>query len=216
MPKISEPTVAEHRAARRAALLDAAADLLAEDPTRRPGLGAVAERAGLSRPSAYHYFSSVDDLLVALVERTFPRWERRFDEALSQAGTPEETVRAFVRESLRLVADGEHALARTLATVAPGERLDQRVAALNHRLLQPVVAALAALGVTEPEPTARLLRSLVLTAGREVESSGDAAPATTRVLALVDPFLAAHAADRAADQAGPDPVPRPAPDGDAP
>jgi len=195
MPKISEPTVAEHRAARRAALLDAAAALLTEDPGRTPGLGAVAERAGLSRPSAYHYFASVDDLFAALIEETFPRWESRVGGALAGARTPAERVRVFVRENLRLVADGDHALARTLATVAPGEHLDQRVATLNDRLIQPVVAALDELGVAEPEPTAHLIRSLVLAAGRDVESSGDAAPATARVLSLLDPFLAARSAD---------------------
>jgi AcrR family transcriptional regulator len=197
VPKISASTIVEHRAARRRALLDAAADLLTEDPQRKPGLGAVAERAGLSRPSVYHYFSSVDDLLAAVIEDTFPRWERRFDEALAQAGTPDERVRVFVRENLRLVADGEHALARTLATVAPGEHLDQRVATLNRRLLQPLVAALDELGVIDPQPTADLIRSVVLAAGRTVEASGDAATATARVLALLDPFLAVRASTAA-------------------
>jgi AcrR family transcriptional regulator len=192
VPKISASTVGEHRAARRRALLDAAAALLTEDPEGRPGLGKVAERAGLSRPSVYHYFSSVDDLLAALIEDTFPRWERRFDDALARAETPADRVRVFVRENLRLVADGEHALARTLATVAPGEHLDQRVATLNQRLLQPLVAALDELGVAEPQPTADLIRSLVLAAGRAVEESGDAATPTARVLALLDPFLVAH------------------------
>lgn len=193
MPKISAATVAEHRVARRAALLEAAAALLTEYPDRKPGLADIAGRAGLSRSSVYHYFSSIDDLLAALVEETFPRWERRFEDALARATTPTERVRVFVRENLGLVAGGEHALARTLATVAPGEHLDQRAAALNQRLLQPVVEALAELGVAEPEPTADLIRSLVLAAARSVEGSGDATPAIDRVTALLDPFLAAHA-----------------------
>ena len=50
MPRISQPTVAEHRAARVRALLDAAHDLLLETG-EAPSLSAVAERAGLARTS---------------------------------------------------------------------------------------------------------------------------------------------------------------------
>lgn len=196
MPKITEPTVAQHRAARVAALLEATVALITEDPHRAPSLGEVGRRAGLSRSSVYHYFASSDDLLAAVVEDTFPRWERRFDAAYDGVADPRERVRVYVRENLRLVADGEHALARTLASVAPGDHLTQRATALNERLLLPLTEALTELGVADPPVTASLLRSLVLAGARLVEETGDLRSATAAVLDLVDPFLDGRTVER--------------------
>ncbi|WP_406673984.1 helix-turn-helix domain-containing protein [Nonomuraea sp. N2-4H] len=81
MPRIQAPTVAEHRAAQRRALLDAAREILAETG-RPPTLARVAERAGLARSSLYQYFRSSGDLLNAVVEDVFPAgrrgWQRRW------------------------------------------------------------------------------------------------------------------------------------------
>ena len=52
MPRITAPTVAEHHAKQRRALLDAARDLLAETGAE-PSMAAVARRAGLARSSIY-------------------------------------------------------------------------------------------------------------------------------------------------------------------
>src|SRR5690606_19635538 len=55
MPRITAPTVAEHRKAQQRALLDAAREILAETG-RPPTFTALAERAGMARPSVYEYF----------------------------------------------------------------------------------------------------------------------------------------------------------------
>ena len=68
MPKISAPTVAEHRARQRAALLDAARVLLEEQGYPALTFGALADRTGLARPTVYEYFGSKDDLMVARSE----------------------------------------------------------------------------------------------------------------------------------------------------
>jgi AcrR family transcriptional regulator len=58
------------QAATRRRLLDAARELAREGGYDAVGMRAVAERAGLSGPTAYQYFSSKDHLLVdAMVER---------------------------------------------------------------------------------------------------------------------------------------------------
>jgi AcrR family transcriptional regulator len=58
------------QAATRRRLLDAARDLAREGGYDAVGMRQVAERAGLSGPTAYQYFSSKDHLLVdAMVER---------------------------------------------------------------------------------------------------------------------------------------------------
>ena len=93
MPRISAPTVAEHRAAQQRALLDAARALLAETG-RPPTFAALAERSGLARPSIYQYFRSADDLLRALVEDVFPRWAATVARAMDDADDDAGRVRA--------------------------------------------------------------------------------------------------------------------------
>ncbi|NYI41750.1 TetR/AcrR family transcriptional regulator [Demequina lutea] len=192
MPKIVEATVAEHRAARRAALLDAAVTLLHERPEEIPGLAAVGKRAGLSRSSVYHYFSSREDLLAQVVEHTFPRWEQRFQAAYAAEPTSAGRVRAFVRENIGLVSDGEHALARTLAAIAPAEHMGRHSADFHQRLVEPLTEALAEIGSTDAELTAQLVNALVHSGARQVESGADAHAVMAGILEILDPYLAAR------------------------
>lgn len=189
MPRIDAPTVAEHRAARRRALLDAARELLTAEPDRVPSLAEVGARAGLSRSSVYQYVQSRDDLLRAVVSDSFPRWQERLDAAMAAAPGPAERVLAFVRANLELVADGEHALARTLAVVAPADDLAAESRAFHERLLVPVLDALTELGVPDPETTAELVNALVHAASRRVEQTGDLERAYAATAALLDGYL---------------------------
>ena len=61
MPKISAPTVAEHRVRQRDALLHAATELLVDGGVSAVTPAAVGAAAGLARPSVYQYFSSGAD-----------------------------------------------------------------------------------------------------------------------------------------------------------
>lgn len=54
------------KAARRAAILDAAARLLDQGLLQDVSLNAIAEEAGLSKPNLYRYFESREDILLAL------------------------------------------------------------------------------------------------------------------------------------------------------
>ena len=189
MPKIDAATVAEHRAARRAALLDAAADLLRENPSQVPSLAAAGARAGLSRSSVYHYFDSSEALVAAVVEETFPRWQRRFEEALGGATTPAERVLAYVHENLRLVGDGENALARALSTAMPSHELADRSMAFHAALTAPLSAALAELGVKDVDFTAELVNSLVLTGARQLEAGTPLEEVEASIQAVLRPFL---------------------------
>lgn len=55
MPKISFPTVAEHRAVQHRAVLDAANRLIVENDGNVPTLAEVASEVGLARSSVYLY-----------------------------------------------------------------------------------------------------------------------------------------------------------------
>ena len=189
MPRISAPTVAEHRAAQHRALLDAARAILAEDSAQPPSLAAVASRAGLARSSVYEYFRSRQDLLDALVADVFPRWSARVADAMTAAGTPGDRVLAYVDANLRLVADGEHAVARALAAVAPGQHLDASSRAMHEQLSTPLVEALTALGLPDPATTAELINSIVYAASRLIESGGEPGAIRRRAEELLSPFV---------------------------
>lgn len=202
MPRIAAPTVAEHRAARERALLDAARRQLTAEPGRLPTLAEVGELAGLSRSSVYQYFGSRDDLLRALVRDSFPRWQERLDAATQAADGPAARVLAFVRANLELVADGEHALAEALAVVAPGEDLERESRAFHEQLLLPVLGALTELGVPDPQTITELVNAVVHAASRRVEQSGDVERAYAGAAALLGAYLDGAAAPRPRDGAG--------------
>ena len=189
MPRIDAPTVAEHRAGRERALIAAARSLLKAAPDRIPTLAEVGELTGLSRSSVYQYYTSREDLLAAVVREAFPRWQERLDTAIAAAPDTRGRILAFVRANLELVADGEHALARTLAMVAPSDVLAERSREFHDRLLVPVVEALTELGVPDPETTAELVQALVHAASRRVEQNGDLERAYAATEALLDPYL---------------------------
>lgn len=62
------------RAERRAAILEAAMELIAERGYRRTSLAAVAERAGLTQQGLLHHFPSKELLLVGVLEAR-DRWD---------------------------------------------------------------------------------------------------------------------------------------------
>ncbi|AEI13413.1 TetR/AcrR family transcriptional regulator [Cellulomonas gilvus] len=189
MPRIDAPTVAEHRAVRERALLDAARELLTAAPDRVPTLAAVGQVAGLSRSSVYQYYTSREDLLRAVVADSFPRWQERLAVGLAAAERPAERVLAYVRVNLELVADGEHALARTLASVAASEDLARRSRAFHEELLVPVRAALQELGAADVALTTELINAVVHAASRHVEETGDLERAYASAAAVVEPYL---------------------------
>ncbi|MFF4812520.1 TetR/AcrR family transcriptional regulator [Micromonospora chersina] len=189
MPRISAPTVAEHRAAQHRALLDAARAILAEDSGQAPSLAAVASRAGLARSSIYEYFRSREDLLDAVVADVFPRWSARVSDAMAAAGTPGDRVLAYVDANLRLVADGEHAVARALAAVAQGQHLEASSRTMHEQLAIPLIEALTALGLPDPATTAEMINSIVYAASRLIESGGEPAAIRERAGELLAPFL---------------------------
>jgi AcrR family transcriptional regulator len=190
VPRIQAPTVAEHHAAQRAALLDAARALLSEGTaTEAPSLADVAGRAGLARSSAYSYFASREELLDALVADTFPRWTRYVRDRMARQRTPGAKVLAYVDANVHLVARGDHALMMTLATVTRPDALATSTRSLHDELRTPLVAALREHGSTDPERMAELVQALVYAVGRLVQ--GGTGERRARALAhdLLGPYL---------------------------
>lgn len=83
-------------------VLDAAAELIAEDGVDALGTRAIASRAGVPVASIYQYFTGRDAIVLALVQRDTGEMDRRVAEAVTGLDHPdvrsvvEATMRAFV------------------------------------------------------------------------------------------------------------------------
>lgn len=162
MPKIDAPTLAEHHAQRRSAILATATDLLAREGATSVTPAAVAAGSGLARSSVYQYYPSTGALLAAAVEEMFDQAQRRIDAALAEAHTPRERVIAYVDAALDLARDGHTATGplSTLDLPIPPECAD-RVAVLHEALVKPLTAALLESGVARPSAAAAFVNGVV-------------------------------------------------------
>ena len=173
MPRISAATVVEHRARQRAALLHAAEELLISEGYDGFTFAAVAKRAGLARSSVYEYFTSVDDLVAALVEEVLPRWLTRLAEQMGRARTPRTRLIAYVRAQLEMVVDGIHQLAVVLGRVPLSSEARARIAAVHARFAPNVDKVLADLGYRDPPSGAAFVQAVVNEATRQLHRGGE-------------------------------------------
>lgn len=104
VPKITAPTVAEHRVAQERALIAAAVAIIAEDGVRGISPRAVCERAGLARSSFYEYFPSKDDLLAAIAVEAFDDWAAELEAAMGAAAPGRARLHAYVEATIRMTA----------------------------------------------------------------------------------------------------------------
>lgn len=185
MPRISAPTVAEHRARKRSALLTAATELLLTQGVAAVTPAAVGAAAGLARSSVYQYFGSSAELVAAIVEEAFPPWNAAIRGAMSRADTPAGRIEAYFRETLRLTAEGAHRTAGALAGAELPAACRERIVELHREQAAPFVEALRDLGVSDRDLTARLLGGLLEAAMRAVDTGAPPRTVTRRTLALV-------------------------------
>lgn len=204
MPRISAPTLREHRAAQRARLLDAARAILLERGPDALAFGAVADLAGLARPSVYEYFASRDHLLAALVEAELPAWLAEVRAELGRHATPLDRLGAFVRVQLEMFAAGEHRVGAALAggAVRPGPELGRAVTATHGQVYALVQPALAELGVRDEPAVARLVAACVADAIRQVKGGAPSAAVARTAVAFVRGAVAACVPPRAAPARG--------------
>jgi AcrR family transcriptional regulator len=191
VPRISEPTVAEHRARQRQVILEATRALLAEGRAEVPSLAEVARRAGLARPSLYQYFSSRDELLDAVIADMFPRWSAYVTSRMARESTPGARAMAYVEANLHLVARGDHAIVSGLAQAGRGEAMAEPSQILHDQLRTPLVAALAEHGAADPDGLAELVQAVVYAASRMIEAGTSERKARALARSLLGPYLLA-------------------------
>jgi AcrR family transcriptional regulator len=116
----------ERTAARRAALLDAALDLLGGDPPGNATMTAICERAGLTERYFYESFRTRDELLVALLDEVATEVLSSTVAALEGEGSPDDLVRDALDALLGVLGDdprkGRFALLASLEVPALRER----------------------------------------------------------------------------------------------
>ncbi|MFF5403208.1 TetR/AcrR family transcriptional regulator [Streptomyces misionensis] len=185
MPKINAATVAEHRAQQRAALIQAAVDILVEQGAAAVTPAAVGARAGLARSSFYQYFPSAAALLAAIVEESFTAADAATGRCLAEVREPAARIDAFIRTELRLAAQGAHRPAKALMRADLPPECLARVHELHHRHYAPFQAAIAAMTGEGPELTGQLVGGIVQAAMTAVEEGADPDRVADRALALL-------------------------------
>lgn len=172
MPRISEPTVAEHRAAQHRAVLAAAEKLIAASDGQMPTLGDVAAEVGLARSSVYLYAASRQDLLIQLLLEAIPAWTDSLQEALTGVGDdPGDRVAAYVSVTLDLFLGGSHGPLMAAAQQFPEAFTDERVQHAHDALHPARVELIGDHGVAFALVDAAIARGaeLVQEAGEEAD-----------------------------------------------
>ncbi len=194
MPRITEPTVAEHRSRQLRALLDGARGIVEREGPDGLTLAGLARAVGLSRPALYEYFRSRDDLVAAMVEDEMPDWAQRITERVTAADGLVARVEAFVRVQLELMGDGSHVALAALSAHVLEERARERMRAEHAALMAPLVDALREAGVERAELRAALIQGTVNAATSRLEP-GNRRHNATVARAVVDQVL--HGIDQA-------------------
>lgn len=99
--------VARRRDRRKAEIVRTATLLLSDSGYQGMNLEDVAEQTDIAKATLYHYFSSKDELVAAVLEALTVDVNRRLEEALDQVRERGhlEQIRALIREQVRILTD---------------------------------------------------------------------------------------------------------------
>ena len=170
MPRITEPTVAAHRAAQLTRLMNAAYDIAKDDGAEAVTLAAVAKRAGLSRSSLYGYFASRDDLIVAVCEDAVATWCATIIHSMTAEADPERQLRSYVEAQLGAAADTRHELAMLLLQSGVSAEGFDRIRAAHAPLRAALLDTLVGMRLAEPERAAAFVQAAVTAAYEQIRA----------------------------------------------
>jgi TetR/AcrR family fatty acid metabolism transcriptional regulator len=90
---------------KRKRIIDAAVEVFAEKGFFHARVSEIADAAGVADGTIYLYFKSKDDILISLFEEKMSEIIHRFVAMLHQVDDPEEKMRRYIVEHLKLVAE---------------------------------------------------------------------------------------------------------------
>jgi AcrR family transcriptional regulator len=109
MPEKEEPKPRRKRAdgeLSRARILDAATEIAAERGYEGTSIGAVSAKCGLPASSIYWHFKDKDDLIAAVIERSFGTWMSAWE--IPEDGTTEERIVGVATQTAKTLLDSPH------------------------------------------------------------------------------------------------------------
>jgi AcrR family transcriptional regulator len=174
MPKISAPSIVEHRELRRQQLISAALELALGEGAEAVTVAAVAKKAGLARSSIYEYFASSADLIADLILEELDYYSNRLAAAIVDATDPFEKIEHWIAEGLRYVADGRHMLVKSLNTISTPEFRKEEIAMGHRKMIAPLRQALVETGIKDPAAAAAFLSSVTDAASIRIDAGNDA------------------------------------------
>ncbi|MHB1903257.1 MAG: TetR/AcrR family transcriptional regulator [Ferrimicrobium sp.] len=180
------PTVKEHHAQRRQALLDAAKESLLNPSIRSVNFEAVGPRAGLRRNSVYLYFPSENHLALELAEDVLPGYQEQLVAAMKRHREPREQITGYAKVIVSPDARLAHEVLRNLENRDRTPEIAAKVKEYYVELSRPIVEPLKALKMTDPETTAVLLFTMLSSTQDVTEKVVDAKAGPRRALAIVD------------------------------
>lgn len=185
MPKIDAPTVAEHRAQKERAILDATVDLLTHHGQDAVTPAAVAERAGLARTSVYQYHPSSASLVAGAVEELFRKSELEVAAALRDAAQdPASRLTAYVSAMLSIAQAG-HSPNRPISLHGAPEVCRQRIRVLHDQLMAPLSGIVAEFGASNVRAVTAIASGAIQGAVQLVEHGADLNATTDEVCAFL-------------------------------
>ncbi len=173
MPRISAPTLIEHREWRRQQLVAAACVIALEQGGQAVSVAAVAARAGLSRTSVYEYFGSSEELIADLVLDELANFSAVLGAAISDTTDSYLAISEWIAAALQYIADGRHLLAKALSAIsAPADR-SREIGAAHKTLLAPLRQALIEIGISDVAQALTLIQAVTDAATKRIESGSE-------------------------------------------
>jgi AcrR family transcriptional regulator len=178
-----ERTVAGRRAeygAEMRRIVDTTFSLIERTGSLDPSIRELLAEAGLSTQAFYRYFSSKDELMLALLDEGRRRLVETLERRMARSTDPTAQVRAWI-EGVLAQASTTSAAARTRPWVLNEQRLAERFPREQHASVELLVGLLH-------EPIERLTASKTL----KSREDGDVAMAATLVYQLTFAMLRSH------------------------
>lgn len=191
MPKISAPTIAEHREARRDALLVAAASLMQQGRTFT--VAQVAQEVGLSRSAVYEYYNSAADLIADVLVDEMAMWVDEITPAVDAIEDPNGRIEAWVRGVLAYVAEGRHTLLKAAGAIDLPEARRAQVQSMHRELIAPLSQALCELEVADVRQMSSFVWGVLDSAITRVESHDfDCRAEGDAVISFIEAGISSH------------------------